>query len=167
MEKFTKDDSFSRLRKPVNKDDLSSHLPPISINAGYNPSSNAIGKCLLITKQCDRVSKLRQISLDLPAGILQGVFFESDRPSYINYGSIGFVVGHEIVHGFDDQGRKFDKDGNLEEWWDKNTEKAFLQKAKCFATQYGNLKEPTTNMKVNNLFFPYQLRKIDLRRFAS
>ncbi|KAF2902015.1 hypothetical protein ILUMI_04166 [Ignelater luminosus] len=130
LQRFTQDDSFSKLRKLVDKDDLSSHLPPISINAAYSPSSNAI---------------------DLPAGILQGVFFESDRPSYINYGGIGYVVGHEIVHGFDDQGRKFDKNGNLEEWWAKDTEKAFLQKAKCFATQYGNLKEPTTNMKLNGL----------------
>ena len=56
-----------------------------------------------------------------PAGILQFPFFQGSLPRYINYGAMGMVIGHEITHGFDDQGRQFDKDGNLVNWWDEKT----------------------------------------------
>ena len=67
----------------------------------------------------------------------------------MNYGAIGFVIGHEITHGFDDQGRQFDKQGNLVDWWKPDTKTAYLKKAKCIVEQYGNYTEPMTNLKVS------------------
>ena len=87
-------------RKPVDKEDWVRHGNPAMINAFYSPIEN---------------------SIQFPAGILQGVFFNSERPRYMNFGAIGWVIGHEITHGFDDQGRQFDKDGNLVNWWDEKT----------------------------------------------
>lgn len=86
--------------------------------------------------------------LEFPAGILQGQFFSADRPKYLNYGAIGFVIGHEITHGFDDQGRQFDLNGNLVDWWKSTTKEHYLEKAKCIIEQYGNFTEPTTGLKV-------------------
>ena len=77
-------------------------------------------------------------SIQFPAGILQGVFFSSERPNYLNYGAIGWVIGHEISHGFDDQGRQFDKDGNLEDWWEEETKQRYLAKTQCIISQYNN-----------------------------
>jgi neprilysin len=67
----------------------------------------------------------------------------------MNYGSIGLVIGHEITHGFDDQGRQFDSEGNLVDWWQENTKKAYLDKARCIIEQYGNYTEPTTKLSLN------------------
>lgn len=69
----------------------------------------------------------------------------------MNYGAIGFVIGHEITHGFDDQGRQFDKEGNLVDWWEAGTQKAFVKKAQCIIDQYGNYTVPEINMKVGIL----------------
>lgn len=66
----------------------------------------------------------------------------------MNYGAIGFVIGHEITHGFDDQGRQFDKKGNLIDWWKPDTKSAYLKKATCIIEQYGNYTEPMTSLKV-------------------
>lgn len=66
----------------------------------------------------------------------------------MNYGAIGFVIGHEITHGFDDQGRQFDLNGNLIDWWKTETKSSYLEKAKCIIHQYGNYTEPTTGLKV-------------------
>ena len=74
----------------VNKTDWVRHGQPAVVNAFYSPLEN---------------------SIQFPAGILQSIFFSSDRPRYMNYGAIGWVIGHEITHGFDDQGRQFDLDG--------------------------------------------------------
>ena len=97
---FGTDYSFSKLRKKVNKTDWVHHGRPAVVNAFYSPLEN---------------------SIQFPAGILQGVFFSSERPLYMNYGAIGWVIGHEITHGFDDQGKQFDQDGNLVDWWQKET----------------------------------------------
>ena len=97
---FSTNYAFSKLREKVNKTDWIRHGNPAVVNAFYSPLEN---------------------SIQIPAGILQGVFFSSDRPQYLNYGAIGWVIGHEITHGFDDQGRLFDKDGNLMNWWQPET----------------------------------------------
>lgn len=68
----------------------------------------------------------------------------------MNYGAIGFVIGHEITHGFDDQGRQFDENGNLFEWWEPDTRSAYLEKARCIIEQYGNYTEINTGLKVLN-----------------
>ena len=90
---FTKD-NYSKFNKPVDKDEW--HMTPQTVNAYYSPIVNEI--CF-------------------PAGILQPPFFDITADDAINYGAIGVVIGHEMTHGFDDQGRQFDKDGNLTDWW--------------------------------------------------
>jgi membrane metallo-endopeptidase-like protein 1 len=120
--------SFKRLRQPVNKTDWITHGRPAVVNAFYSALEN---------------------SIQFPAGILQGVFFDANRPRYMNYGAIGFVIGHEITHGFDDQGRQFDKNGNLVEWWAPETKKAYLEKAQCIIDQYGNYTVPELNINVS------------------
>ncbi|GLV37814.1 Neprilysin 2 [Carabus blaptoides fortunei] len=130
LTQFGTDFSFNRLRKPVNKTDWVSHGRPAIVNAFYSSIEN---------------------SIQFPAGILQGTFFSSDRPRYMNYGAIGFVIGHEITHGFDDQGRQFDKDGNLVDWWAAPTKEAFLKKAQCIIDQYGNYTVPEINLNLNGI----------------
>uniref|UniRef100_A0AAR5P9C4 Neprilysin-2 n=1 Tax=Dendroctonus ponderosae TaxID=77166 RepID=A0AAR5P9C4_DENPD len=122
--------SFKRLRQPVNKTDWITHGRPAVVNAFYSAIEN---------------------SIQFPAGILQGVFFSADRPRYMNYGAIGFVIGHEITHGFDDQGRQFDKEGNLVDWWQEETKKAFVQKAQCIIDQYGNYTVPELKLNLNGI----------------
>jgi Predicted metalloendopeptidase len=69
----------------------------------------------------------------------------------MNYGAIGFVIGHEITHGFDDQGRQFDKDGNLVDWWAESTKEKYLVKSKCIIEQYGNYSVPEVNLTLNGI----------------
>jgi predicted metalloendopeptidase len=69
----------------------------------------------------------------------------------MNYASIGLVIGHEITHGFDDQGRQFDLDGNLIDWWEEDTKKAYLEKARCIIEQYGNFTEPNVDLPLNGI----------------
>merc|ERR1740123_2445462 len=91
-------------------------------------------------------------SIQFPAGILQGNFFGADRPAYMNYGAIGWVIGHEITHGFDDQGRTFDSTGNLANWWEKSTEDNYLDKAQCIIWQYGNYTaRPPVSINLNGI----------------
>ncbi|RZF35771.1 hypothetical protein LSTR_LSTR012069 [Laodelphax striatellus] len=128
--KFRGDRSLGRLRDPVNKTDWISHGRPAIVNAFYNSLEN---------------------SIQFPAGILQGAFFNKDRPHYMNYGAIGLVIGHEITHGFDDKGRQFNKDGNLVEWWDEDTKKKYLEKVKCIIDQYSNYTVRQVNMTVRGV----------------
>ncbi|XP_011494888.1 PREDICTED: membrane metallo-endopeptidase-like 1 isoform X1 [Ceratosolen solmsi marchali] len=120
--------SFEKLRKPVNKSDWIAHGRPAIVNAFYSSIEN---------------------SIQFPAGILQGAFFSNDRPRYMNYGAIGFVMGHEITHGFDDQGRQFDKEGNLVEWWAKETKERYLKRAECIIHQYGNYTASEVSLNVS------------------
>jgi len=123
--------AFSKLREKVNKTDWVRHGRPAVVNAFYSPLEN---------------------SIQFPAGILQGIFFSSDRPKYMNYGAIGWVIGHEITHGFDDQGRQFDEEGNLVDWWHPETKKRYLKKAQCIISQYGNYTiKALDNMQLNGI----------------
>lgn len=86
---------------------------------------------------------------DFPIAILHELFFALDRPQYINYASLGNTVGHEITHGFDNTGRKYDLNGNLADWWDANIEMTFLNRSECFVDQYSNFVDEITKLKVN------------------
>ena len=86
-----------------------------------------------------------------PAGILQPPFFDRSADEAVNFGGIGAVIGHELTHGFDDQGRKFDGKGNLTDWWTEADGKAFEQRASCVADQYSKyspVKDPKTGEPV-------------------
>ena len=99
-----------RAGKPVDRDDW--HMYPQTVNAYYNPTTNEI--CF-------------------PAGILQYPFFEPTADDAFNYGAIGVVIGHEMTHGFDDQGRRFDKDGNMHDWWTEADGKNFTERTDKYA----------------------------------
>nr|XP_056705326.1 neprilysin [Euleptes europaea] len=75
-----------------------------------------------------------------PAGILQPPFFSASQPNSLNYGGIGMVIGHEITHGFDDNGRNFNEKGDLVDWWTEDSAKKFKQQSECMVNQYGNFK---------------------------
>lgn len=81
--------------------------------------------------------------------MLQYSWYHPDAPDYYNYGHIGAIMGHELMHGFDDTGRQFDEAGNLELWWSNSTLKEFTKGAKCFIDQYGNITDPTTGQRLN------------------
>jgi endothelin-converting enzyme/putative endopeptidase len=76
--------------------------------------------------------------INFPAGILQPPFYDPKEPDAVNYGHIGAVVGHELTHGFDDQGRQFDGNGNLKDWWTESDGKQFDEKADCEVKEYGS-----------------------------
>jgi len=122
--------SFNRLRKRVDKNDWRNHGSAAVVNAYYSPLEN---------------------SIQFPAGILQGVFFNADRPKYMNFGAIGYVIGHEITHGFDDTGRQFAYNGDLKDWWEPATKERFLNKSKCIIYQYGNYSVPDLDLNLNGI----------------
>jgi len=122
--------AWGKLREKVDKTDWKRHGAPAVVNAFYSSIEN---------------------SIQFPAGILQGNFFGSDRPAYMNYGGIGWVIGHEITHGFDDQGRQYDDEGNLKNWWKDQTKDKFLDKAQCIIWQYGNYTAKSVNKKLNGV----------------
>ena len=103
--------------KPVDRDDW--HMTPQTVNAYYNPTTNEI--CF-------------------PAGILQVPFFDPTADDAFNYGAIGVVIGHEMTHGFDDQGRQYDKDGNMHDWWKEEDGKNFTSRTDKFADFFSNIK---------------------------
>ncbi|HET8650116.1 MAG TPA: M13 family metallopeptidase [Gemmatimonadales bacterium] len=110
---FSYDYMVSRLGKPVDRSRWG--MTPQTVNAYYNPSNNEIV---------------------FPAAILQPPFFNVDADDAVNYGGIGAVIGHEISHGFDDQGRKSDGEGNLRDWWTPADAKAFEARAEKLAAEY-------------------------------
>jgi len=75
----------------------------------------------------------------------------------MNYGAIGFVIGHEITHGFDDQGRQFNKDGNLVDWWEPQTKEYYLKRAECIIQQYGNYTVKDVGMNVRRISYHFSL----------
>ena len=113
---FESDYMLSYVNKPVDKTRWL--MSPQTVNAYYNPTTNEI--CF-------------------PAGILQPPFFYMDADDAVNYGGIGVVIGHEMTHGFDDQGRQYDKDGNLKDWWTAEDAKQFNLRADKLADQYSSI----------------------------
>ncbi|RWS10165.1 membrane metallo-endopeptidase-like 1, partial [Dinothrombium tinctorium] len=130
IRRFWTEKELSKLREPYLKNDWKRFAKPATINAFYNALEN---------------------SIKFPAGILQGVFFAKDRPNYLNYGGIGYIIGHEITHGFDDKGRQFDKNGNNENWWETETDKKFKQRVTCIIEQYGNYTVDEINENINGV----------------
>ena len=103
--------------KPVDRDEW--HMTPQTVNAYYNPTTNEI--CF-------------------PAGILQPPFFDANADDAFNYGAIGVVIGHEMTHGFDDSGRHYDKDGNMNDWWTKTDGDKFTKRADVCVDYFSNIK---------------------------
>jgi len=90
-------------------------MTPPTINAYYDPQLNTI---------------------NFPAGILQPPYFDPSKDDAVNFGAIGMIIGHEIIHGFDDQGRKFDAHGNLRDWWTAEDGKQYDERDKCISDEY-------------------------------
>lgn len=106
---------LGKVNKPVDR--LEWHMPPQMVNAYYNPTMNEIV---------------------FPAAILQPPFFYLKGDDAVNYGAIGVVIGHEMTHGFDDQGRQYDKVGNLTDWWTAEDSKLFGERTKVLVNQFNN-----------------------------
>ena len=87
----------------------------------------------------------------IPGAKLQGMFFDKTRPTYMNFGTIGQIIGHEITHGFDSLGRQFDKYGNRKNMTSSETKKHYDERSQCIVYQYGNFTEPQTNLTVNGM----------------
>ncbi|UJR32874.1 hypothetical protein I4U23_020335 [Adineta vaga] len=120
-------EEFQILRKHVDRKAWGFSAPTV-VNAFYTPSKNQI---------------------TFPAGILQMPFFDKDAPKYLNYGGIGVVIGHEMTHGFDNNGRQFDKDGNRVPWWSNETIQKFIERKSCIVEQYSNYTVPNLNIHLN------------------
>jgi endothelin-converting enzyme/putative endopeptidase len=110
---FNRKRTLAKIGQPVDRDEWS--MTPPTVNAYYSPDRN---------------------NINFPAGILQPPFYRSGRDAAVNYGGAGAVIGHELTHGFDDQGRKFDGQGNLRDWWTAADGKAYEERASCVADQY-------------------------------
>ncbi|CAG2178069.1 unnamed protein product [Oppiella nova] len=130
LSKWYLDLGFGKLRQPVDHYDWRDLSGVAVVNAYYHQLKNLVV---------------------MPAGILQGVFFHKDRPNYLNYGSIAYVSGHEIIHGFDDGGRQYDQKGNLRNWWDASTDTLYKQKADCFISQYANFTVKEVGQHLNGI----------------
>ena len=111
---FESDRQFAKIGKPVDKGEW--QMTPPTVNAYYDPQKNDI---------------------NFPAGILQPPNFDAHWDDAVNYGAIGAVIGHEMTHGFDDEGRQFDGQGNLKDWWSKSDAKQFTERTSCLVAEYG------------------------------
>jgi putative endopeptidase len=107
--------TIAKIDKPLDRKEWG--MTPPTVNAYYDPSFNEIV---------------------FPAGILQPPFFDKSMDDGVNFGGIGLVIGHELTHGFDDQGRKFDPQGNLHDWWTEQDGKEFDKRVSCVANEYSN-----------------------------
>jgi endothelin-converting enzyme/putative endopeptidase len=116
---------MNRIGKPLDKSEWS--MTPPTVNAYYNPLEN---------------------NINFPAGILQRPFYDAKADAAVNYGAAGGVIGHELTHGFDDEGRQFDAAGNLKEWWTEEDAKKFEARAACFVEEYSNF-TAVDDVKVN------------------
>jgi putative endopeptidase len=115
---------LAKIGKPVDKDDWL--ITPPTVNAYYEPQLNG---------------------MVFPAGILQPPFYDVRSSIQVNLGAMGMVVGHELTHGFDDQGSQYDADGNLTNWWEESTNREFKARTQCVSDQYGRYEQ--AGMKLN------------------
>jgi putative endopeptidase len=116
---------LTKIGKPVDKSEWA--MTPPTVNAYYNPLQN---------------------NINFPAGILQPPFYSAKADAAVNFGGAGAVIGHELTHGFDDQGRQFDARGNLKDWWTPADARAFEQRAQCFVDEYAQF-SPVDDVKLN------------------
>ena len=123
--RFEDDRAMAKLSGPIDRNEW--FMNPQTVNAYYNPSMNEVV---------------------FPAAILQPPFFNMEADDAVNYGAIGAVIGHEISHGYDDQGRKSDGDGNLKEWWTEEDEKKFNERAQVMIDQFSAF-SPLDSLYVN------------------
>jgi len=114
---------LAKIGKPVDRGEW--QMTPPTVNAYYSDNMNDI---------------------NFPAGVLQPPFFDPSASTALNYGHIGLFVGHEITHGFDDEGRQFDGHGNLNDWWTKEDDAKFTEKADCTVKEYSQFKVGDTNI---------------------
>ena len=120
---------IAKIGKPVDRSEWT--MTPPTINAYYDPQLNTI---------------------NFPAGILQPPYFDPTKDDAVNFGAIGMVIGHEIIHGFDDQGRKFDAHGNLRDWWTAEDGKQYDERGKCISDEYTqDVPEAGAGVKQNGL----------------
>ncbi|XP_043785236.1 endothelin-converting enzyme homolog isoform X4 [Apis laboriosa] len=115
VNKYNLRKNLEKLDQPVNK--TTWIMTPPTVNAYYWPTKN---------------------QMVFPAGILQSPFYDMENPNSLNYGGIGVVMGHELTHAFDDQGREYDLHGNLNHWWNNATIERFKNRTECFVEQYSN-----------------------------
>ena len=116
---------LNKIGKPVDR--LEWGMTPPTVNAYYDPLMN---------------------NINFPAGILQPPFYENGADDAVNFGGIGMVIGHELTHGFDDEGRQFDAKGNLRDWWTPADAKAFSEREACFVKEYSNF-SPVPGVHLN------------------
>jgi endothelin-converting enzyme/putative endopeptidase len=116
---------MTKIDKPLDKSEWS--MTPPTVNAYYDWFQN---------------------NINFPAGILQPPFYSSTADASVNFGGAGAVIGHELTHGFDDQGRQFDAEGNLKDWWTPEDAKAFEERAACFVNEYAAF-SPLADVKLN------------------
>ena len=116
---------MNRIGRPLDKSEW--EMTPPTVNAYYNPLQN---------------------NINFPAGILQPPFYNANADAAVNYGAAGSVIGHELTHGFDDEGRQFDAQGNLKEWWTPDDANAFEARAACIVNEYSSY-TAVDDVKVN------------------
>ena len=124
-QRFENQRQLAKIGKPVDRGEWG--MTPPTVNAYYNPQMNDI---------------------NFPAGILQPPYYDSKADDAVNYGDAGGVIGHELTHGFDDEGRQFDATGNLNDWWTEQDGKAFEHRTQCVVDEYNQF-TATADVKVN------------------
>lgn len=122
---FEVERNIGKIGKPVDRAEFG--MTPPTVNAYYNPLEN---------------------NINFPAGILQPPFYRAGADMAVNFGGIGAVIGHELTHGFDDQGRQFDADGNLRDWWTPKDAEEFKKRADCIANEYSGF-SPVEGVNLN------------------
>jgi predicted metalloendopeptidase len=117
--------NLHKIGRPVDPEDWEE--PPVTVDAFYSPSHN---------------------TMNFPAGILQPPLFSEHHPAAVNYAHIGSTIGHELTHGFDDDGARYDATGNLRDWWSADAKREFKARTTCVIEQY-NRYEPLPGLRVN------------------